>query len=49
MDPAATHAFGRPADVTGSFVRAADPRAGDPSPIRVGRPDPVLAEAFGRP
>ncbi len=40
VDPAATHAFGRPADVTGSFVRAADPRAGGPSPIRVGRPDP---------
>lgn len=49
VDPAATHAFGRPADVSGSFVRAADPRAGGPSQIRIGRPDPVLAEAFGRP
>lgn len=49
VDPAAAHAFGRPSDVAGSFVRESDPRAAAPSAIRVTRPDPVLAEAFGRP
>ncbi|QCQ90316.1 S1C family serine protease [Rhodococcus sp. SGAir0479] len=47
VDPAAERAFGRPADVDASF----GPRT--PAPhrpaVHVGRPDAVLAEAFGRP
>nr|WP_296778006.1 trypsin-like peptidase domain-containing protein [Rhodococcus sp. (in: high G+C Gram-positive bacteria)] len=48
VDPAAAAAFGRPADVDGSFTPA-DKRV-VPSPRITSRaPDPVLAEAFGRP
>lgn len=48
VDAASAAAFGRPADVDGSFTPA-DKRV-VPSPRIASRaPDPVLAEAFGRP
>ncbi|MGA9870097.1 MAG: serine protease, partial [Rhodococcus sp. (in: high G+C Gram-positive bacteria)] len=48
VDPAATAAFSRPGDVSGSFAPAASRSAPTPN-IVSRRPDPVLAEAFGRP
>ncbi|WP_430331631.1 trypsin-like peptidase domain-containing protein [Rhodococcus sp. ACT016] len=47
VDPGAQQAFGRPADVAGSFGSRSAPPVGPP--IAVGRPDEALAEAFGRP
>ena len=46
VDPAAAAAFGRPDGVDSSFAPGAD-RTADPK-VAVRRPDPVLAEAFGR-
>jgi S1-C subfamily serine protease len=49
VDPAARTVFGRPKGVDGSFVGTGQYRAdGDYTP-RDEAPDPVLAEAFGRP
>jgi serine protease Do len=49
VDPAAQRAFGRPDGVDGSFLGAGTYRdQGDYTP-RDQAPDPVLAEAFGRP
>ncbi|WP_242676911.1 trypsin-like peptidase domain-containing protein [Rhodococcus sp. ABRD24] len=47
MDHASQHAFGRPRGVDGSFEPTAV-GSGRPQ-VRVGSPDAVLAEAFGRP
>lgn len=48
IDRTFTRAFGRPDGVQGSFSPAA--RRNDPSPdLKVRPPDPILAEAFGRP
>ncbi|WP_089246548.1 S1C family serine protease [Rhodococcoides kyotonense] len=48
VDGASAAAFGRPRDVSGSFMPLA--RRAEPSPhMSVRTPDPVLAEAFGRP
>ncbi|CAM2795993.1 S1C family serine protease [Prescottella defluvii] len=49
VDPTAQHAFGRPGGVTGSFVPETARRASDAPTIRLGAPDAVMAEAFGRP
>lgn len=49
VDPAAQRAFGRPAGVQGSFLGADQHRGqGEFTPTNQA-PDPVLAEAFGRP
>ena len=49
VDPAAQRAFGRPAGVSGSFLDADKHRdQGEFTPTNQS-PDPVLAEAFGRP
>nr|WP_235870945.1 trypsin-like peptidase domain-containing protein [Rhodococcus spongiicola] len=47
VDPATQEAFGRPPTVTSSF----GPHTGMPDrpAVQIGRPDAVLAEAFGRP
>ncbi|KAA0022784.1 trypsin-like serine protease [Antrihabitans cavernicola] len=48
VDPGATRAFSRPDDVDGAFSPAA--RRSDSTPeLSVRPPDPILAEAFGRP
>ncbi|RVW02787.1 S1C family serine protease [Rhodococcus xishaensis] len=47
VDPAAEEAFGRPSDVTSSFGQRTP--LPDRPPVQAGRPDAVLAEAFGRP
>ncbi|QKT10789.1 S1C family serine protease [Rhodococcus sp. W8901] len=49
VDPTAQHAFGRPAGVSGSFVPEAEHRATGAPTLRLGAPDAVMAEAFGRP
>ena len=49
VDPAATRAFGRPDGFSGSFLDAKERRdQGDYTP-RDQAPDPVLADAFGKP
>lgn len=48
VDQSFTRAFGRPSGVRGSFSASA--LRNDPSPeLQVRPPDPILAEAFGRP
>ncbi|UXA16824.1 S1C family serine protease [Mycobacterium sp. SMC-4] len=49
VDPAATRAFGRPAGVRGSFLGADKHRDQGEYTPKDQAPDPVLAEAFGRP
>lgn len=49
VDPAAQRAFGRPAGVSGSFLGADKHRDQGEYTPRDQAPDPVLAEAFGRP
>ena len=49
VDPAAQRAFGRPAGVNGSFLGADKHRDQGEYTPRDQAPDPVLAEAFGRP
>ena len=49
VDPAAQRAFGRPNGVEGSFLDAAKHRDQGEYTPRDQAPDPVLAEAFGRP
>ncbi|MGE0217660.1 serine protease HtrA [Mycolicibacterium sp.] len=49
VDPAASRAFGRPAGVTGSFQGLDQYRDQGEYTPRDQAPDPVLAEAFGRP
>lgn len=48
IDPASQRAFSRPSGVDGSFSQAAARSVPTPGVV-VGSPDPVLAEAFGRP
>ncbi|TSE02209.1 PDZ domain-containing protein [Skermania sp. ID1734] len=48
IDESFTRAFGRPKDVDGSFLPIGR-RADNPPEFSVRPPDPVLAEAFGRP
>ncbi|HEY5855605.1 MAG TPA: trypsin-like peptidase domain-containing protein [Aldersonia sp.] len=48
VDPASEHVFGRPDGVCGSFAGSDAPSPGRPAPT-VRPPDPILAEAFGRP
>lgn len=48
IDHSFTRAFGRPSGVTGSFVPNARRVASSPD-LQVRPPDPILAEAFGRP
>ncbi|MFT4200022.1 trypsin-like peptidase domain-containing protein [Gordonia sp. (in: high G+C Gram-positive bacteria)] len=48
VSPETTAVFGRPDGVDGSFDGDGDDRPGRPQPA-VAAPDPVLAEAFGRP
>ncbi|MDT2010003.1 PDZ domain-containing protein [Rhodococcus opacus] len=47
IDAASSRAFGRPGGVTGPFAPPGARRESEPR--TVGAPDPVLAEAFGRP
>ncbi|CAN3130232.1 S1C family serine protease [Mycobacterium sp. smrl_JER01] len=49
VDPAAQRTFGRPAGVDGSFLDAAKHRDQGEYAPKDQPPDPVLAEAFGRP
>ncbi|BBZ29858.1 trypsin [Mycolicibacterium madagascariense] len=49
VDPAQTRAFGRPDGVTGSFLNAAEHQDQGEYTPRDQAPDPVLADAFGRP
>ena len=48
IDPASRQVFGRPSGVEGSFTPVAA-RSTPSSDVVIGTPDPVLAEAFGRP
>ena len=48
VDAASERVFGRPDGVTGSFTTSDAPAPGRPAPA-VRPPDPILAEAFGRP
>ncbi|MCW4355124.1 trypsin-like peptidase domain-containing protein [Hoyosella sp. YIM 151337] len=48
IDPETRRAFGRPNGVSGAFLPR-DGHARDVPEIEIQRPDPVLAEAFGRP
>ena len=49
VDPAATRAFGRPEGVSGSFLGAEQHRDQGEYEPRDQAPDPVLADAFGKP
>ncbi|MCK5752852.1 MAG: serine protease, partial [Mycobacterium sp.] len=49
VDPAAQRAFGRPSGVEGSFLNAEQHRDQGEYTPKDQAPDPVLAEAFGRP
>ncbi|WNG86243.1 trypsin-like peptidase domain-containing protein [Mycobacterium sp. ITM-2016-00317] len=49
VDPSAQRAFGRPAGVSGSFLSADQHRDQGEYTPKDQAPDPVLAEAFGRP
>jgi len=49
VDPAATRAFGRPEGFNGSFLGADNQRDQGEYTPRDQAPDPVLADAFGRP
>lgn len=48
IDPATRQVFGRPSGVDGSFSQMSTRQESTPDVV-VGSPDPVLAEAFGRP